>query len=210
MCTAAISPSWTRRLLTVCCGLLWLGTPLAPLRAEESPGALVRQEVANVLAVLKNEQLDAGERHARLREILIEKFDLEDMSQRILAANWKSVSDRDRARFIELFQQVLEKTYLSAIESYTTEQVNVGGERRKGDKAAVIVTVVRPDGTDIPLLFKLKRTPGGWLAYDTNIEGIGMVSHYRKSYGEFIKNRGVEGLLRHMQEGLERSRGSSG
>ena len=75
----------------------------------------------------------------------------------------------------------------------------VGGERVSGDAATVIVTILRRDGSDVPLLFKLRRGQVGWRAYDANIEGVSLVSNYRISFAEIVKNRGVEGLLVHLE-----------
>ena len=57
------------------------------------------------------------------------------------------------------------------------------------------MTVVREDGTDIPLLLKLKKIGPGWLAYNANIEGVSLVNNYRKSFGEVARNYGMDGLL---------------
>lgn len=120
----------------------------------------------------------------------------------ILAVNWNQATPEQRARFVGLLTRLLEDTYVGAIESYTTETVRVGGERIRAEGATVIVTILRRDGTDIPLLFKLRKAGDGWRAYDANIEGVSLVSNYRSSFAEIVKNRGVEGLLVHLEQKL--------
>ncbi len=170
--------------------------------AAESPGSILRKDVTAVLAVAQDDTLDRATRRARLSAIVIARFDVEAMAQSILAVNWSEATAEQRVRFVALLTRLLEDTYVGAIESYTTETVRVGGERIRGDGATVIVTIVRRDGTDIPLLFKLRKGADGWRAYDANIEGVSLVSNYRGSFADIVKNRGVEGLLAHLEQQL--------
>ncbi len=170
--------------------------------ALESPGSVLKQDVTKVLAVAKDESLDRAARRVRLSAILSARFDVEAMAQSILAVNWSHATPGQRARFVELLTRLLEETYIGAIESYTTETVRVGGERIRADGATVIVTIVRRDGADIPLLFKLRKSDDAWRAYDANIEGVSLVSNYRGSFAEIVRNRGIEGLLEHLEQRL--------
>ncbi len=170
--------------------------------AAESPGSILTKDVTAVLAVARDDTLDRATRRARLSAILSARFDVGAMAQSILAVNWREATAEQRVRFVALLTRLLENTYVGAIESYTTETVRVGGERIRGEGATVIVTIVRPDGTDIPLLFKLRKGADGWRAYDANIEGVSLVSNYRGSFADIVKNRGVEGLLAHLEQQL--------
>jgi phospholipid transport system substrate-binding protein len=169
-------------------------------RAEDSPAALVRSEVANVLAILDDPSLDADTRRKRLSDSIARRFDFVDMSRSILAQRWQDATGSERERFIALFRRLLEKTYLGAIEKRTTEVVNVGGERVRGDQASVIVTIERGRAADIPLLFKLKRSDIGWMVYDTNVEGLSIVSHYRDALGAIASNEGMDGVLAWLEQ----------
>lgn len=171
----------------------------APAVAEERPVELVRQEVAAVLALLDDKSLDSETRRQMLSDRIARHFDFEDMSRSILAVNWKDATDLQRERFKALFRKILEQKYVSAIEKRTSETIRVGGERIRGDRASVIVTIERGKANDIPLLFKLKRTTGGWRAYDANVEGLSLVQHYRDELAAIAKNRGIDGVLRHLE-----------
>jgi len=180
---------------------LILFAPAVATAAETRPVELVRAEVAALLAVLDDKTLDAVQRRQALSDRIAKRFDLLDMAQRILAVNWAKATPDQRAAFVTLFRGVLEKKYVDAIAKRTTETVRVGGERVRGDFATVIVTIERGQGADIPLLFKLKRTDDGWIAYDANVEGLSLVQHYRQSYGAIAKNKGIEGVLEHLRSG---------
>ena len=178
---------------------LMLFAPAVATAAETRPVELVRAEVAALLAVLDDKTLDAEQRRQALSDRIAKRFDLLDMAQRILAVNWAKATPDQRATFVTLFRGVLEKKYVDAIAKRTTETVRVGGERVRGDFATVIVTIERGQGADIPLLFKLKRTDDGWIAYDANVEGLSLVQHYRERFGAIAKNKGIEGVLEHLR-----------
>lgn len=170
--------------------------------ADESPASIVRAEVASVLAIVQDRSLDTETRRSKLRRIIRKRFDFRDISQRVLAVNWERATLQQRDQFVSLFTRLLENTYFRVIESYNSETVNVGGERVQGDTATVIVTIVREDGTDIPLLLKLKRIGANWIAYDANIEGVSLVSNYRTSFGEVVSKHGIIGLLEDLKQRL--------
>jgi phospholipid transport system substrate-binding protein len=163
---------------------------------------IVRQEVATVLQILDDKKLDAASRSARISDRIARGFDFDDMSQSILAVNWKDATDPQKARFKSLLRLTLERKYIVAMQKRTTEVVKVGGERIRGDRASVIVTIERDKGGDIPLLFKLKRTGDGWKAYDANVEGLSLVQHYRERYAAIAASDGIAGVLAHMESAL--------
>lgn len=190
----------TRSLTLLAAALVLAAAPLSGVLAAESPAELVRAEVAAVLAVVKDESLSASERHEKVTQRIATRFDFDAMAQSILSTHWKDASEEERATFVALFQRQLEKIYVTAIESHTTEVVRVGGERFRDGNATVIVTIMRDDRSDVPLLFKLKPEGSGWIVYDANVEGLSLVAHYRDSLGAIAARDGMAGVLAHLEE----------
>ena len=79
-----VRPSPLIRLLL---GVL-LGAASLPALAEESPAALVRGEVDQVLRIVQDRSVSDATRRERLRERIGRSFDFEAMSQSILATHW--------------------------------------------------------------------------------------------------------------------------
>ncbi len=174
--------------------------------ASQSPAALVRDGVQNVLTIAADTSLDAETRRERLTEEIAGRFDVRGMSESILALSWKDASEAEKDRFVTLFTELLEHIYVSAIEGYTTETVTVGGESVRGNRASVIVVIQRDSGADIPLLFKLERRGEGWIAYDANIEGLSLVRHYREEFNQIARSRGMPGVIGHLEGLVEAAR----
>jgi phospholipid transport system substrate-binding protein len=188
--------------------VLTLGTLLAfPVQGstETSPTQTVQESVDAILTLIKDKTLEQDDRRARIRAYIKTRFDFEAMSQRTLATNWKKASEEEREKFIDLFSQLIENTYIGKIEAYTNEKVEYPGEKVKGSKA-VVETLIIAASADIPVDYRLYRKNDTWWVYDVIIEGVSLISNYRSSYQEIVKKEGFDGLLAKMQEKVDELR----
>jgi len=127
---------------------------------------------------------------------------IDAMSQRTLATNWKKATKQEKEKFIDLFSQLIENTYIGKIEAYTNEKVEYPGEKVKGNKA-LVETLIIAASADIPVDYKLYKKGDTWWVYDVIIEGVSLISNYRSSYQEIVKKEGFDGLLAKMQEKID-------
>jgi phospholipid transport system substrate-binding protein len=178
---------------------------LAVWAAAESPRTLVEEGINEVLAVVTQQGLQPEVRRAKLRDLIGKRFDFDTMSRSILARNWKKATPEQQTRFIELFRQLLENTYITTIESYSDEKFHYGKERVSGHKATVPVTITLKTGADAPLVFKLRNKQGAWGVYDVVIEGASLISTYRSSFGTIVSKDGMDGLLQQLEEKVEKN-----
>ncbi|MEJ2456409.1 MAG: ABC transporter substrate-binding protein [Candidatus Thiodiazotropha sp.] len=178
-------------------GLLFTATLSAA--ATVTPSDRVKETVDNVLAVLQNPDLDAIQRRDQVREIVRKRFDYESMSQVILATNWRNATPSQREQFITLFRELLEQTYFSAMDSYDNQTVRMGLERQKG-KLAEVQTFVTSASKEVPVSYKLRLRNDDWYAYDVTVDGVSLVSNYRTSFRNLVKEKGMDGLLTELAE----------
>jgi phospholipid transport system substrate-binding protein len=163
------------------------------------PLAQIRSTVEDVLALLRNKTLSHEEQRRQLREVVRPAFDFEVMAQWVLGTNWRNASVAERQRFIDLFSDLLEQTYIGKIRGYNDERVEYIGEKVAGQKAEV-ETLVKTHSADIPIRYKLFRKGELWLVYDVVIEEVSLVRNYRSSYGEIVRKDGFPGLFSRMEE----------
>ncbi len=177
--------------------------------APPAPVDQIRQTVDAVIALLKNKGMDRQERREKLSTLVRARFDFEVMSQWALGKNWRSASPQERSRFISLFSDLLEETYVGRIEDYTDEAVVYLGEKRDGERAEV-ETQVLSGNTDIPIRYKVRLKGEEWFVYDVVIEEVSLVRNFRSSYDEIIRKEGMGGLLKKMEEKILELRNSKG
>ena len=170
--------------------------------AASSPTEDVRSSVDAILVILQNSELDVQQKRAEISKIINKRFDFRAMSQRTLATNWKKTSDEEKKQFTSLFSQLIESSYVGKIEAYTNEKVEYPGEKVKGKKA-VVETLILTSSADIPVNYRLYQKGDQWLVYDVIIEGVSLISNYRSSYQEIMKDEGFDGLLNKMQAKID-------
>ncbi len=163
------------------------------------PLDLVRQTVNQVLEVLRNPALVGTARRERLSALVRARFDFALMSQWTLGPFWRQADASQKERFITLYSDLLETSYLGKVESYTDEKINFLGEKIDGERAEV-ETVVATKSADIPLTYRLARQGDDWKVYDVVIEGVSLVRNYRSSFGEIARKDGIDGLLKQLEQ----------
>jgi phospholipid transport system substrate-binding protein len=181
-------------------GLLTLSP--AALRAGV-PTDQVRQTADRVLSVLQDSRLKSPdkqqERRAQIRQIVANRFDFPEMAKRSLGSNWQKISNDDRREFVELFTELLEKSYADQIESYNGEKIVYGRENVSQDQADVNTKIVTKKGEEIAVNYKLRSNGGDWKVYDVVIEDISIVNNFRSQFNRILANASFADLLKKLQ-----------
>lgn len=173
--------------------------------AVPSPREQVKQTVDQVLEVLRNKAISGQPRRETLSRLIRARFNFTIMSQRTLGKFWKEADAQQQARFITLFSDLLEASYVSRIEAYSDETVSYLGERVEGELAEVD-TSIHSGNIDIPISYRLVLENGSWFVYDVIIEEVSLIRNYRNSYGEIVRKEGYSGLFARMEEKLRELR----
>lgn len=173
-------------------GTAWAGAPTDQLRGR----------VDRVLRLLEDPQLKpearAVERRASIRAIVAEIFDFRELSQRALGPHWRGRTPNERDEFIQLFADLLERSYIDKIELYSgAERIQYTGEVLDGDQVASVRTrIVTKQGTEIPVDYRMRRVDADrWLVYDVAIEGVSLVANYRAQFNRIIQRSSYKGLV---------------
>jgi phospholipid transport system substrate-binding protein len=188
-----------RGLATV--GLLVLSTVQggwAATAQEQLKGAIDRVVSTLDSPAMKGEG-KAADRRAAVRQIANEIFDFGEIARRSLGRYWQPLSEAQRAEFLGLFGDLLERSYISKIELYGGEKIVYSGERMDGDLAIVSTKIITKNGTEVPIDYRLFRRGDNWKVYDVNIEGISLVSNYRTQFNKIIQSSGYNTLVDRMK-----------
>ena len=195
------------KLMSVFCFLL-CSLLLMPITGQAGePVTLIKQTVDEVIDILKDEELkkpDKGaERRAALRRVIGERFDFEEMAKRSLALHWKKRTPEERQEFIPLFSDLLERSYVNKIESYTDEKILYTDETIDNDYASVKTKIITKRNVEIPIEYRLLKKNNRWGVYDVVIEGVSLVNNYRNQFNKIIRKDSYEELVKRMQQKQE-------
>ena len=171
-------------------GPAWAGAPTDQLRAR----------IDRVLQVLEDPALkqDArlAERRAAIRGMAHEIFDFRELSQRALARHWQARTPTERDEFVHLFADLLERSYIGKIETYSGgDRIQYLSETAEGSQATVRTRIVTKTETEIPVDYRLHRVGDRWLVYDVAIEGVSLVANYRAQFNRIIQASSFRGLI---------------
>ena len=191
------------RALSVFSFLMILATAQSVAATDEKPIVIVKDTISRILNTLSDDSLSEDEARKRVGEIASERINYYEMSKRILAVNWSRTDAEQQKRFVDLFREILSNTYWARIKKYSNEEVVYFTGTIDQEIFATVDTVIQSDTIEIPVTYRLKYTDGNWLAYDFLVENQSLISTYRKSYAEIVKNHGIERLLKEMEKDAE-------
>jgi phospholipid transport system substrate-binding protein len=174
-------------------GDAWAGAPTEQLRAQ----------VERVLKTLEDPELKkearARDRRNAIRTLAEEIFDFSETARRSLGRHWGARTEAERAEFVRLFGDLLERSYLSKIEVYGGERVQYVGDVVDGDTATVKTKIITKSGTEIPIDYKMLKRGDRWVVYDVIIEGVSLVSNYRTQFNKIIQTSSFQELVKKMK-----------
>lgn len=195
-----------------CAGFLTLPTSAW---AEESPLEMIRSTTKQALAILQDpfyqEQDRRQERIEKLKEVILPQFDSWEIAKRALGVHWRNRTEDERKEFIQLFIELVEKSYGNTLDRYTNNVQFFFDQERIEDNFAEVDTRILPPSQDKPfsLNYRLHRVEGKWLIYDVVIENVSMVRNYRSQFSRIINKSSYEGLVQAIERKLKELDASS-
>jgi phospholipid transport system substrate-binding protein len=159
----------------------------------------VQTNVNNVLDVLRDPKLKPASakeiKKEKLRLIYKGMFDEGEFSRRTLGRNWSKFNPAQQKEFIQLFEQVLEKSYIDKIFSYTNEKIEFYKENMLSENQAEIQTKIITSSKEIPIFYRMIKKDNIWKVYDVVVENVSLVQNYRTQFIDLLTKNTPEQLL---------------
>ena len=180
--------------LLLATSFLWGGEPTERIRASVDTGLQVVNDPRLQSADKKKERND------RLREIVYSLFDFHEMGKRSLGSYWRKLTPQQQQEFVPAFRDFLEKIYADRVDLYNGQKAIFLKEVVDRDYAEVYSKIVNKKGTEIAVIYKMRRADGGWKVYDVAVENISLVNNYRAQFSRLMANSSFEELMKKMKE----------
>jgi phospholipid transport system substrate-binding protein len=168
------------------------------MAATTAPRDVVQTAVTQVLVALQEDPARAQTR-SQIRKAATELFDFDEMARRTLSRHWASRTPPERAEFVKLFTDLLERSYVGRIESWSGEKIIYTSETVDGRFASVRSKIVTRR-TEIALEYRLLQRDGRWRAYDVLVDGVSFVSTFRSEFDRIIQQSSWSGLMDKMRK----------
>ena len=163
------------------------------------PMTTVEATVNRVLEVLRDSKLKSPaakeKKKEKLRIIYKDMFDEIEFSKRTLTRNWNKLNPSQRVEFVNLFEQVLEKSYIDKILDYSNEKIDFYKESMLSENQAEIQTRIITSSKEIPIFYRMILKDGKWKVYDVVVENVSLVQNYRTQFNDILVKETPEQLL---------------
>jgi phospholipid transport system substrate-binding protein len=146
----------------------------------------------------KHLQTSHPEKYAKLIETtVLPLFDFSHMTRLALGRHWHLASPAQQDALTDGFRTLLVHTYSTALTNYHEQVIEYKPPHMApGETDVTVKSTVKPPGAERTAIdYDLEKTPAGWKIYDVSISGISLVSTYRSSFAETIRDSGVDGLI---------------
>ena len=171
------------------------------------PQEKIRATIDAVVAILQDETLNAPERkkerRAKIRQAVTDRFGFQEMAKRSLGRHWRKMKPAQREEFIPLFSDLLERSYITKIESvgsakdfkihYTKESIEKDGY------AQVRTEIENKRDLNYKIEYRLLQNKGNWEVYDIVIEEVSLVNNYRTQFNKVIRQTSYEELVKKLK-----------
>jgi len=184
---------------------LALAAPVLPAQ-ELEPNELLQSTTLEVIAAIKRERDLHGGKPKQVAVLVETKvlplFDFGRMTQIAVARNWRLATPEQRLALTAEFKTLLVRTYSAALSSYRDQVIEFRSLRLlPADTEVTVRSVVKQSGTaPIAMDYDMEKTPAGWKVFDIKVEGISLVTTYRDTFAEIIRDGGVNGLVKALED----------
>jgi phospholipid transport system substrate-binding protein len=183
----------------------WLLVASAVAAPAAAPRDVVQSAVDRVLAAIQRAEMESNpapaprlameQRRIEVRRIALELFDFDEISRRALSRHWTARTAEEQTEFIRLFTDLLERTYIGRIESYSGEKIVYLGEAVDGEFATVRSKVITRKRGETPLDYRLRLRDGRWKVYDVLIDHVSFVATYRSEFDRILQKESYAALV---------------
>lgn len=169
--------------------------------AEEAPDALVKRVSEEVLEIVhKDKDIQNGHLKKVLELVdskILPYFNFQHMTALAVGKDWRKATPQQQQQLMSEFKSLLVRTYSNALTSYRDQTIRYKPfKSNAGDTDALVRTeIVQPGNKAVPVDYSLEKIDGGWKVYDVSVAGISLVTNYRESFAQEVRNGGIEGLI---------------
>ena len=187
---------------TSVCGIMTMvvlvGLPTRLL--AETPTQALQETMDRVQTLVHDPGLRAESRTAQVLETILARFDVREMSKRILGPYWDQPRDQQDA-FVAEFTAFMKRLFAGHFEQITSLHVTCRDEEIRGVTAHVLATLSTA-GQAVTVNFRLHQQGVGWKIYDVVMDQgrVSLVSSYRTQLQWILQSSSFDQLLRIIRE----------
>ena len=170
--------------------------------ADTPPDVLARTTTQEVLTILKEDKDIQGGNLKKVHQLIESKilpiFDFNRMTQLVIGKNWPRATAKQKQDLVTEFRNLMVRTYSNSLMAFNNQTVDFKPlNMSPGDTDVTVRSDIRqPGGQPITIDYSMYQTAFGWKVYDVVIDGVSLVTNYRASFSNTIRQNGIDGLIK--------------
>lgn len=170
--------------------------------ADEAPDALVKRVTDEVLTIVRSDKdIQSGNSKKAIELVeakVLPHFNFMRMTSLAVGKDWAKASPDQKKRLAKEFETLLVRTYSNALTAYRSQTIVYKPlKMQPADTDVVVRTEIRQPGQQaVQLDYGVeKQDNGAWKVYDVVVAGISLVTNYRETFAQEVRNGGIDGLI---------------
>lgn len=165
--------------------------------AQATPAATVDQLHVTLIGVMQQAgALGFDGRYQTLAPTVMASFNLPLMAQVTVGRHWRSLSEEQKASFIDAFSRMTLVTYATRFDDYSGERFEFVAETQTAKSVVVKTQLVKANGERIRLNYILRKYGEEWRIIDVLAKGsYSELATRRSEYSSILKREGFPALL---------------
>lgn len=176
----------------------------ASAMAGPAPDAIVRSTVQEVMNNLRNDsKITADEAIQLVQSKVFPHFDFTRLTSAAMGKHWAAATPEQQKQLTREFQIMLARTYVNQLIANrdSTVEVKPAVYGASGKDATVTSEVTNPKtGQTTSLTYSFAEGANGWKVGNVSVDGVSLVTSYRNSFNNVIRQNGIDGLIQKMTE----------
>jgi len=161
---------------------------------------------AGLLDIMKHaDELGIEGRIKKLTPLMDKTFDLRFMASKTVGRHWRSLSDDEKSRWVDLFKRFTTTNYAGRFTGFTGEKfVTLGVEDAPRGTLVVLTKIIVPGDDDVHLNYRMIERDGSWKVIDVFLNGtVSELALRRSEYSSALKRDGFASLVDSVEEKIE-------
>jgi phospholipid transport system substrate-binding protein len=170
---------------------------------ETNPDKLVDNTAQEVLTIVRQDKDIRGGNKAKILDLVEAKilphFNFNRMTRLAMGKNWSKAAPDQQQELVKEFRTLLVRTYSNALSNYSDATIKVEPLKNKGGETDTTVKtkVIQDSGQEpVPIDYSMEKTSDGWKVYDVTVAGVSLVTNYRSTFNNQVREGGVEKLIK--------------
>lgn len=170
---------------------------ISAAQAAVSPQqAFIDTIASDVLAIVKNDSLDATTKSTKLENIFANTVDFDWVGKFVLGRHFKTATPAQQKAYLDAYRPFIIKNYVSRLTKYTGQTYKITGTRAGSDGASLVsMQLVDPKGPPVLVDYRVSGKPGAFKVTDIVVEDVSLITTQRSEFNAVVSKNGLDFLI---------------